>query len=73
MSAGPIGSMPGITRQSLDVPAGEPLMFELEAFVRSIRGEVEGAASAWAGREALRVAEAVRDSMKRRAVQWATS
>lgn len=73
MSAGPIGSMPGITRQALEVPAGEPLMLELEAFVRSIRGEVEGAASAWAGREALRVAEAVRDSMKRRAVQWATS
>ncbi|NOT33955.1 MAG: Gfo/Idh/MocA family oxidoreductase [Candidatus Eisenbacteria bacterium] len=71
--AGPIASLPGITRSSLDVAPGEPLRLELEAFVRSIRGGGEGAASAWAGREALRVAEAVRDSMKRRAVQWSTT
>jgi hypothetical protein len=37
-----------------------------------VRGEAEGAAPGWAGREALRIAEAVRDAMKRRAVQWAT-
>ena len=72
MAGGPIGSMPGVTREALEVGRGEPLSLELEAFVRSIRGQAEGAASAWAGREALRVAEAVRDSMKRRALQWAT-
>ena len=71
ISPGPIGSLPGITRESLEVPPGEPLKLEIAAFVRSVRGQAEGAASAWAGREALRVAEAVRDSMKRRASQWA--
>jgi predicted dehydrogenase len=70
--AGPIGAMPGVKLERLTVPEGEPLRLEIEAFLRSARGEAEGAAPAWAGREALRIAEAVRDAMKRRALQWAT-
>jgi predicted dehydrogenase len=70
--AGPIAAMPGVRHERLTVPEGEPLRLEIEAFLRSVRGEAEGAAPGWAGREALRIAEAVRDAMKRRAVQWAT-
>ena len=69
---GPIAAMPGIRHERLAVRDGEPLRLEIEAFVRAVRGEAEGAAPAWAGREALRIAEAVRDAMKRRALQWAT-
>lgn len=68
----PIASMPGIRFQRLPVAEGEPLRLEIEAFLGSLERGGEGAASAWAGREALRIAEAVRDAMKRRAVQWAT-
>jgi len=60
-----------IQRSRLDVPAGEPLTLELQAFLRSLRGLGSGAASGTAGREALRVAAEVRDAMKRRAQQWA--
>jgi predicted dehydrogenase len=63
---------PAFARRSLDVVPGEPLMLQLTAFVRSLNQRGEGAASAWAGREALRVAEAVRAAMKRRAGQWVT-
>jgi hypothetical protein len=42
----------------------------LLAFVRSLRGEGAGAASARAGRDALDVAEEVREAMRRRALQW---
>jgi len=68
----PIASLPGIRFQRLTVPEGEPLRLEIEAFLASLARGGEGAASAWAGREALRIAEAVQDAMKRRAVQWAT-
>jgi predicted dehydrogenase len=68
----PIASLPGIRFQRLTVPDGEPLRLEIEAFLASLARGGEGAASAWAGREALRIAEAVQDAMKRRAVQWAT-
>jgi predicted dehydrogenase len=61
-----------IRHSALAVGGGEPLMLELQAFVRSLRGRGEGAAPARAGREALRVAAAVRQAMKRRATQWAT-
>lgn len=67
----PLALLAGIQRTKLDVPAGEPLALELKAFVRSLRGEGEGAASAAAGRDALRVAEDVREAMRRRALQWA--
>jgi predicted dehydrogenase len=69
----PISLLAGIRRTKLDVPPGEPLALELSAFVRSLRGEGEGAASARAGRDALAVAEQVRDAMRRRARQWATA
>jgi predicted dehydrogenase len=62
---------PPIRRGALEVSDREPLRLELEAFVRSLRGEGEGAASGRAGREALRVAEEVRSAMSRRAMQWA--
>ncbi len=65
------GSPPPIRRGTLDVVEAEPLMLELQAFVRSLRGSGEGAAGARAGREALRVAEEVRTAMNRRALQWA--
>jgi len=64
-------ALAGIRRARLEVPDGEPLRLELEAFARSVRGQGEGAASGWAGREALRVAEEVRAAMRRRSLQWA--
>ncbi len=64
-------SVPPIRRESLGIPEGEPLQLELAAFVRSLPGRGEGAASASEGREALRVAEEVRSAMSRRALQWA--
>jgi predicted dehydrogenase len=67
----PLSLLAGIDRRKLDIGAGEPLTLELTAFLRSIRGEGEGAASARAGRDALAVAEAVRDAMRARAKQWA--
>jgi predicted dehydrogenase len=66
----PFALLAGIQRTKLDVPAGEPLTFELQAFLRSLRGQGEGAASARAGRDALDVAEEVREAMRRRAMQW---
>ncbi len=69
----PLSLLAGIQRTKLDVPRGEPLTLELEAFVRSLRGDGAGAASARAGRDALAVAEQVRDAMRRRARQWAVS
>jgi predicted dehydrogenase len=63
--------MPPIRREALAIPEGEPLQLELVAFVRSLTGQGEGAASAADGREALRVAEEVRTAMSRRALQWA--
>lgn len=69
-AADPLALMAGIQRTRLDVSAGEPLTLELQAFVRSLRGEGEGAASGRAGRDALSVAELVRESMRRRARQW---
>lgn len=66
----PLALLAGIQRTKLDVPSGEPLTLELQAFVRSLRGTGEGAAPAQAGRDALRVAEDVREAMRRRALQW---
>ncbi|MBI1795933.1 MAG: Gfo/Idh/MocA family oxidoreductase [Candidatus Eisenbacteria bacterium] len=62
---------PPIQRAALDVQDGEPLALELGAFLDAVRGRGEGAASAKAGREALRVAAEVRAAMERRALQWA--
>src|SRR5262245_26663656 len=69
----PLALLAGIRRTKLEVAAGEPLALELAAFVRSLRGEGPGAASGRAGRDALAVAEQVRDAMRRRARQWATA
>ena len=66
----PLALLAGIQRTKLDVAPGEPLTLELQAFVRSLRGQGEGAAPARAGRDALRVAEDVREAMRRRALQW---
>ena len=66
----PFALLAGIQRTKLDVREGEPLALELVAFLRSLRGEGDGAASARAGRDALAVAEEVRESMRRRALQW---
>jgi predicted dehydrogenase len=66
----PLSLLSGIRRTKLDVPSGEPLALELAAFVRSLRGEGEGAAPARAGRDALAVAEQVREAMRERARQW---
>ena len=68
----PLAAAAAIGRSKLAVPEGEPLALELAAFLRSLRGEGAGAASAEAGREALRVAEQVRAEMKRRTRQWTT-
>ncbi|HVQ24375.1 MAG TPA: gfo/Idh/MocA family oxidoreductase, partial [Planctomycetota bacterium] len=69
----PLSLLGGIQRKKLDVSAGEPLTLELTAFVRSLRGDGAGAASARAGRDALAVAVQVREAMRRRAQQWATT
>lgn len=71
--AGLMAALAGIQRQQLAVPEGEPLGLELAAFAREIAGEPGHVATGWAGREALRVAESVRDAMRRRMVQWTTS
>ena len=62
--------LPGIQGARLEIAAGEPLQLELAAFARALRGAGEGAASAQAGRDALRVAEEVREAMRRRSLQW---
>ncbi len=66
----PLRALQAIHKKPLAVEAGEPLRLELQAFLESLRGRNEGAASARAGRDALQVAETVRDAMKQRAVQW---
>jgi predicted dehydrogenase len=68
----PMALLAGIQRTALNVGEGEPLTLELQAFTRSLRGQGEGAASAQAGRDALYVAEEVREAMRRRALQWST-
>ncbi len=68
----PLQLLAGIQRTKLEIGPGEPLALELTAFLRSLRGAGEGAATARAGRDALAVAAAVRDAMRARAVQWAT-
>ena len=60
----PLALLAGIQRTKLDVSVGEPA-----AFLRSLGGG-PGAASARAGRDALAIAQQVRDAMKRRAEQW---
>ncbi len=69
----PLALLAGIRRTKLQIPAGEPLTLELTAFLRSLRGDGAGAASARAGRDALSVAEQVRDAMRRRARHWAVT
>ena len=66
----PLQLAAAITRHDVRIPDAEPLTLELTAFLRSLRGEGEGAASGRAGRDALSVAEAVRAGMKQRARQW---
>ena len=70
--ANPLAALGAITRVKLAAEEGEPLTLELRAFLRSLRGEGAGAASAEAGRAALAVAEEVRAAMKRRALQWSS-
>ena len=53
----PLALLAGIRRHKLEVPAGEPLLLELTAFLHSLRGAGTGAASARAGREALAIAQ----------------
>jgi predicted dehydrogenase len=69
----PLALLAGIRRTKLEVGVGEPLTLELTAFVKSLRGDGTGAASARAGRDALAVAEQVREAMRRRAQSWAVS
>ena len=71
--AGLMAALAGIQRQKIVVPEGEPLTLELAAFARDIAGESTRVATGWAGREALRVAETVREAMRRRMVQWTAS
>jgi predicted dehydrogenase len=69
---GPVeAGLAAIERRRLEVAPGEPLTLELRAFLRSLRGEGAGAASAEAGCAALAVAAEVRSAMKLRARQWA--
>ena len=61
-----------IRRGKVEVGEGEPLALELQAFVRSLRGQGAGAAPAEAGFHALSVAERVQSEMKRRTRRWTT-
>jgi predicted dehydrogenase len=70
--ADPLAAAAAIRRGKVEVAEGEPLALELSAFLRSLQGEGAGAASAEAGREALRVAERVRAEMKQRTLRWTT-
>ena len=67
----PLAAAQAIQRSRLTIEAGEPLTLELGAFLASLRGQGEGAASGQDGREALEVAAAVRRAMKQRAAGWA--
>ena len=67
---GPLPGLPAIQGSRLAIAEGEPLRLELAAFAESLRGVGTGAASGHAGREALRVAEEVREAMRRRSLQW---
>ena len=69
----PLALLAGIERTKLVIPPGEPLTLELTAFVHSLRGDGPGAAPARAGRDALAVAEQVREAMRRRTQQWAVT
>ncbi len=69
-AADPQAALQAIRPMRLEIAPDEPLLLELRAFLRSLRGEGAGAASASAGREALRVAAEVRAAMQRRARQW---
>ncbi|HEY6867561.1 MAG TPA: Gfo/Idh/MocA family oxidoreductase [Candidatus Eisenbacteria bacterium] len=71
IASDPLAAAEGIQRARLPVESGEPLTLELRAFLRSLRGEGEGAAPGRAGRAALEVAAAVRAAMKERAARWA--
>src|SRR5437867_4282517 len=66
----PLQLAAAIRKHTVPVADAEPLGLELAAFLRSLRGEGQGAASGRAGRDALEVAEAVRAGMKQRARQW---
>ena len=68
----PLQLAAAIHKHTIEIAEAEPLRLELTAFLQSLRGEGDGAASAQAGRDALAVAEAVRADMKQRARQWAT-
>ena len=67
----PLQQAAAIRRHPVEIATAEPLALELAAFVRSLRGDGEGAASAAAGRDALAVAEGVRAGMRQRARRWA--
>jgi predicted dehydrogenase len=67
----PLQLAAAIRRRPIEVSDAEPLALELAAFLRSVRGLGDGAASAGAGRDALAVAESVRAGMKQRARRWA--
>ena len=67
----PRAPLQAIRRERATVAEGEPLTLELDAFVRSLRGIGDGAASGQAGRDALEVADRVRTAMKQRAGRWA--
>ena len=70
-TAQPLQLAAAIRKHEVTIATTEPLTLELAAFLRSLRGAGEGAASGRAGRDALAVAEAVRAGMKQRARQWA--
>ena len=64
-------ALSAFSRDRVTVEQGEPLALELAAFLRSLRGQGEGAASAEAATEAVRLAAEIRAAMKARARRWA--
>jgi hypothetical protein len=68
-----MAALAGIQRQQLAVPEGSRCGSSWTAFARDIAASRRAWPRGWAGREALRVAESVRDAMRRRMVQWTAS
>jgi len=63
-----------VRRRALRKPEGDPLTLQLEAFLRAVRGEPAApgleAADGQAGTRAVRVADAIREALRRRSERW---